>query len=247
MSENNNFSNITLSVILPAFNESKGIKESLTKTQEALEKLNVSFEILVVDDGSSDDTSHQARALKSPFVKVVSYPMNRGKGFAVNVGMKEAKGEYRLFMDVDLSTSLEALGRFLSVLETNSCDVVVGTRKGKGAYLEVKQPYYRIFLGSIFTYLAGLVTGCPLSDFTCGFKMYSRQAAEVIFSHQRINNWSFDAELILIARFHQLRIQEMPVTWKNDLETKVNPLRDALSSLKGLWLMRCYAAKGFYR
>lgn len=236
-----------LSIILPAYNEEKKIKQSIKEIQETLGEFTGFFEIIIVNDGSKDNTHEKAKECASLTVRVLTYDQNRGKGYAIRSGMKEAKGKYCLFMDVDLSTSLEAIPRFLDKMEQKNCDVIVGTRKSPGANLQVKQPFYRIFLGNVFTSLAGLLTSCPLSDFTCGFKMYTKEAARLIFDRQRIFNWAFDAELIFIAARHKLRIEELPVTWRNNPDTKVRLFRDITTSLLGLIAMRFNDLRGFYR
>lgn len=238
---------IELSVVLPAFNEGPYIVESIQRLKSHLEKHSVSYQIIVVDDGSTDDTPAKAREYQSRRIEILSYRTNRGKGYAVRHGMLHAQGRYRLFMDVDLSTSLTAIDSFLSLMHKHPHDVVIGNRKTKESVQKIKQPFYRRFLGKGFTLLSRWLMGVRITDFTCGFKMFTATAAETIFRRQKIFDWAFDAELIYIARLHRLTIHEVPVTWQHHADSKVRILRDILRSLTSLARIRWYGMKGYYR
>ena len=238
---------VELSVVLPAYNEGKKISRNVGRLKQAMDAMKMNYEILIVNDGSTDNTLIEAKRCEYENIKVYSYERNSGKGYAVNFGMRQARGEYRLFMDVDLSTCLEEIGNFLNVTRQGQADILIGTRKSKRHLQKIRQPSYRIFLGEVFTWLAGLCTGYPLSDFTCGFKMYTKKAADIIFPRQKIFHWAFDAELICIASLHRLRIKEIPVLWNNDPDTKVRLLHDSLTSLFGLFKIRWNVLRGFYR
>lgn len=227
-----------LSVIIPAYNEEGKIANNLLALQETIIRLEIPFEIVVVNDGSSDNTQTELEKIEDNNIKIISYQRNKGKGFAIRTGMENSDGDYKLFMDADLSTSLNEIGRFLDQIKTNSADIIVGNRKEK-LYLQTrKQPTYRMIFGYVFTMLSRIVTGVPLSDFTCGFKIFTRKAAEDIFSRQRIFNWAFDTEIIYMAKLLGMRIKETPVVWNNDPNTKVRLLRDIIASLIALIKIR---------
>jgi len=236
-----------LSIILPAYNEGLYIEDSLKKIQDVVDKLNVTYELIVVDDGSTDNTLLKVKRCESSQVKVVTYFQNRGKGYAVKEGMLYAQGKYRLLMDVDLSTSLSAIERFLNLMRTNDYDVVIGNRKTHPHLQKIRQPWYHRFFGKGFTWLSCLMIGCFLNDFTCGFKMYRKEAADIIFKRQRIFNWAFDAELIYIAMQHHLKIHQEPVEWSHHPDSKVRLFNNIVTSLAGLMQMRINGLKGYYR
>lgn len=236
-----------LSIILPAYNEGTKIKTNIKHIQEKLSFSKINYEIVIVDDGSRDNTFKEAQECETTNIRILSYSENRGKGFAINHGIQYSRGEFKLFMDADLSTSLDEIEKFLEVIKSSNLDMVVGSRKQAQSRLLRKQPFYRIFLGNIFTALACLFAGYRLSDYTCGFKMYSRKAADIIFKRQRIYNWAFDAELIYIAAQHGLKIAELPVVWRNDPQTKVRLLKDIVTSFLGLIQIRLNHSKGFYQ
>jgi dolichyl-phosphate beta-glucosyltransferase len=236
-----------LSVILPAYNEAKVIADNLNAVKRKLASLNISYEIIVVNDGSTDDTLSKINGMVSSQIKVFSYEKNRGKGFAVNWGMKYATGAYRLFMDADLATALEEIPKFLTTIENYHFDVLIGNRKIDPSLQKVKQPLFRRIFGMGFTWLSGLFVGRKFTDFTCGFKMFTASAADMIFMRQRIYNWAFDSELLFIALKHNLVIHEIPVVWHDKRNSKVRLLRDILTSLGGLFKIRFNQIRGLYR
>lgn len=236
-----------LSVILPAYNEEHCLEANVSILNERLKSLDLDYEIIIVNDGSTDRTLSKARNCAGENIRVLSYPHNRGKGYAIRYGMLNSEGRYKLFMDLDLSTSLDAVQNFWELLCSGSFDVIIGNRKSEFSRLEVKQPLYRIFFGKGFTFLSSLLIGHKINDFTCGFKMYTKNAADIIFCRQRIFDWAFDAELIYIAVLHGLKIREVPVTWRHHGNSKVRLLRDITHSLRSLITMRINALKSFYK
>lgn len=248
MSFEKNQKAVYLSLIIPAFNEESRITESLDHILSFLQSEPYSSEIIVVDDGSKDRTIEAVkdRLGQQTNVRIHQQPRNLGKGGAVKQGMLLGNGKYLFFSDVDLSVSVETLPIFLTHLE-NNCDVAIGTRRLPGARIEVHQPFYRALLGKIYTRLSNWILGLRASDFTCGFKGFRKEAAKDIFSRQRLNNWSFDAEILYLARLKHYRVQEIPVTWRNDRATKVKLWRDMLTSFLGLLQIRFYNYQGRYR
>lgn len=234
-----------LSIVIPVYNEEKRL-EGLEKVSSYLQSRNFSSELILVNDGSTDNTPRRLKNLSKriSIVKIVSYKENRGKGFAIKTGILEAIGKYRLFTDIDLSTPIEEFDKFFPHLAKH--DVVIGSRKRRGARLLVRQPLLRESLGQGFTLLSQALLQLPLSDFTCGFKCFSQRAAEKIFSRQKIERWGFDAEVLFIAKKMGFSIKEVPVSWKNDSQTKVRLPQDIITSLSELIKVRYNDLKKAY-
>lgn len=239
---------VYVSLIIPAFNEEARIGKSLDRILSFLRSQPYSSEVIIVDDGSQDQTGDLLRERYGNHdgVRTHQQSQNLGKGEAVKEGMLLGNGEYLFFSDADLSVPIETLPDFLTQLE-NNCDVTIGTRRKFGAAIEVHQPFYREYLGRIYTRLSNWILGLQVSDFTCGFKGFRRQAALELFSRQRIRKWSFDAEILYLAQLKGYRVLEVPVTWRNDQATKVRLWKDVVSSLLGLLRIQLYDYQGRYR
>ena len=239
---------IHLSLIIPTFNEERRIGKSLDRILTFLQAQPYQYEVIIVDDGSQDRTVDvvQQRSNSNPPIRIERQPHNLGKGEAIKRGMLQGSGSYLFFSDADLSVPIEALPTFLSILE-NGCDVAVGSRRKPGAVLEIHQPLYRELMGKVFTWLSNWILDLRVSDFTCGFKGFRREAARELFSRQRLGNWSFDPEILYLAKLKQYRVAEIPVRWRNDRATKVRLWRDVLSSFLGLLYIRLYDLRGIYR
>lgn len=234
-----------LSIIIPVFNEERRVK-SLNQIISYLKKQKYSWEIIVVNDGSTDKTSKILGLLKKQFeFNLLSYSRNIGKGFAIKTGMLKAIGKYHLFLDIDLSTPISELEKFLPHLK--KYDIVIGSRKLKTSSLTTRQPLLREHLGKVFTLLSQYILKMPVSDFTCGFKIFSKKSSEQIFMRQRINRWGFDPEILYIGKSRKFSIKEVPVTWKNDPGTKVKFPRDMVISLSELIRIRLNAKRGLYK
>ena len=150
----------------------------------------------------------------------------------------QREGSYKLFADIDLSTPIDEMEKFLPIL--SKYDILIGSRKMKGSDLRIRQPFIREFLGKGFTFISQLILDLDISDFTCGFKVFSNKAACLIFPKQKLNKWGVDPEILFIARKHNLSIKEVPVTWSNDLKSKVKFPQDIISSLMDLGKIRYY-------
>lgn len=237
---------VYLSLIVPVFNEAERIGKSLDQILDFFGRQSYSSEIIIVDDGSRDATAEIIRQRCNERVKILRQARNLGKGEAVKQGMLAARGQYLFFTDADLSVPIQALPAFLSHLE-NGSDITIGSRQTPGARIEVHQPVYRELMGKVFTWLSNLYLGVAISDFTCGFKGFRRDAARALFPRQRLKNWSFDAELLFLAKLKEYKIVELPVTWRNDGATKVRLCRDAVTSLLGLIQIRLYHRWGRHR
>lgn len=235
---------LNLSIIIPLFNESKRI-HNLQTVLEYLNRKKISSEIIVVNDGSTDDSLKKLEGFKHDSkLKIISYSVNKGKGYAIKEGVLKAQGEFILFTDIDLSTPINELDNFLTL--TDFYEVIIATRKMSGSKVLTRQLPLRESLGKVFTLLSQLVLGLNVSDFTCGFKLFSRKAGKEIFSKLTINRWGFDSEILFIAKKMGYKIKEVGVSWKNDPLTKVKFPQDAIKSLAELIKIRINDLKGLY-
>lgn len=235
---------ITISLIIPVFNEEKRI-HNLKKIDEYTSKNRFIKEIIVVNDGSTDETMGMIRRAKyRNRISIISYKKNQGKGYAIKKGIMSARGTHVAFIDVDLSTPLATIGAALKKLR--HYDIIIGTRKSRLAHLKKRQPKLREWMGKGFTFLSQVVLGVQVTDFTCGFKCFTTESAKKIFSKQMIRRWSFDAEALFLAKKYGYSIGELPVTWKNDPHTKVRFPQDILISLYELMLIVLSDRQGKY-
>lgn len=225
-----------LSVIIPVYNESARI-QNLPTIIKYLDSKKFSSEIIVVNDGSRDDTVEKLKKMKRQNkFKILSYKKNKGKGYAIKTGMLIAKGKYHLFTDIDLSTPMAEFNNFIPYLE--NYDLVIGSRKMKGAKLIEHQPIIRETLGKCFTFLSQIILNTHVSDFTCGFKCFSKKASSEIFKSLTIDRWGFDSEILFLATKKKLPIKEVSVRWSNDPNTKVKFPQDIIRSLSDLIRIR---------
>ncbi len=213
-----------LSVIIPAYNEERRLPKTLEEVDKYLSQQSYDYEILVVNDGSKDKTVEVARDLvpKTKNLIVTGYEKNQGKGYAVRFGMLKAKGEYRLFTDADNSTSINHFEKMKPEFN-RGFDIVIGSRDVEGAILDPPQPFLRkMILGKGFRLLTQIICGTwEILDSQCGFKCFTRKAAEDIFPKCKINRFAFDPEILVVAKKLNYKIKEIPVLWKNDPESKV--------------------------
>lgn len=219
-----------ISIIIPAFNEEERIESSLDKAYKYLEKQDYSFEIILADDGSSDSTVKTVRDYDDN-IKIVELGRNIGKGAAVREGMLAASGDIRVFTDADFSTPIYEVEKIIYSIK-NGFDVVIGSRAKDYTMIKEHQPAYRELMGKTFNKLVRFFVIDGISDTQCGFKGFTAEAAEKIFSNAKINGFSFDVEILYLAKKEKLLIDEIPVEWYNDERSKVNPVTD---SLKMLW------------
>lgn len=233
-----------LSIIIPVYNEEKRLVSGITKIIRFIDQQRFRVEFIVVNDGSTDKTITLLQKLTHPSLRIISYQKNQGKGYAVREGMKNARGSWCLFMDVDLSTPIEEFQKFLPHLK--NFDVVIGSRRTKDSAILIHQPLLRERMGAVFTYLSSTLLGVGVSDFTCGFKCFSRKATEQLFPLQRLRGWGFDSEIIFLAKKKGFLIKEIPVTWSNDSQTKVILVKDVVLSLLDLIKIRVNNVLGKY-
>lgn len=237
-----------LSVVIPAYNEEKRLPKTLEAIDDYLREQSYDYEIIVVSDGSKDTTAEGVRGI-SPVIKnlkLIDNKINQGKGAVVRQGMLEANGDFRLFTDADNSTSIDQIEKIWPEFE-KGFDVVIGSRDVKGAVLDPPQPFLRqMILGEGFKLFRKFVIGLwKIEDTQCGFKCFKREAAEKIFPKCKINRFAFDPEILVVAKSLGYKIKEIPVLWKNDLESKVKAesmFKMAIDLLKIKWNL----TKGFY-
>ena len=213
-----------LSVIISAYNEENRLPKTLRAVDEYLKKQDYEYEILAVNDGSKDKTAEMVRRLESQIkgLRLIDNEQNHGKGYAVREGMLEAKGDFRVFMDADNSTSIDHVEKMWPEFKIGN-DVVICSRDLKESVIAAKQAWWRIKLGDIFNLIVQIFSGLwGFWDTQCGFKGFSAKAAKDIFSKAKSNRWAFDVEVLLIAKKLRYNIKEIPVTWINDAHSKVN-------------------------
>jgi glycosyltransferase involved in cell wall biosynthesis len=212
----------SLSIIIPAYNEAKRLPASLVKVREYLSTARWEFaEVVVVDDGSTDDTVQVAR---DAGVRVLQNPGNRGKGYSVKHGMLEAKGEWALFTDADLSSPIGEVEKLWGAAERDGAQLAVGSRAVDRSLVGVHQPMLREGMGRLFNVAMRLVTGLDFKDTQCGFKLVQTSAGREVFSRQQLDGFGFDVEVLFIAGRLGLRAVEVPVRWDNVEGTKVSLL-----------------------
>ena len=246
-----------LSLIIPAFNEAHRIEETLREAAEFMSSDFPQSEIILVDDGSTDDTLHIAQGVAAayPSLRVIA---NRhgGKAAAVQTGMTEARGDLIGFSDADLATPLRHLHDLVAAID-NGCAIAIGSREGAGA-VRIGEPTYRHVMGRAFNWLVRLVALPGFADTQCGFKLFRREAVDQILSSTRLYSGAsdsitgprvtaFDVELLVIARRQHLRICPVPVTWSYGEQTKVDPLRDTWYNLTDVLRIKVHDLRGRYR
>lgn len=239
----------SLSIVIPAYNEALRLPATLRQILEWLNGQSYAFsEIIVVDDGSRDNTVNAALQVPSgsSTIRVVKNPGNRGKGYAVRHGMLEAKGEWILFTDADLSTPIEEIQSLYKEIEKNNAVIAFGSRALVPSLVEVHQSAFREFSGRMFNRVMRALTGLSFLDTQCGFKLFRADAARAIYSRQRLDGFSFDVEALFIARVLGLKAVEVPVRWRNVVGTKVDAW-NGVQSFLDLLVIRWNSAMGRYR
>ena len=237
-----------LSVVIPAYNEEKRLPETLLDVLPYLAGRDYSSEVIVVDDGSTDATADVVLSWSAPAVplRLVRHPdrRNHGKGAAVRLGMLEAKGSRRLFMDADNSTTCDHVAAFLPYLERGH-DVVIGSRDLKDSVIPIRQPWYKMLAGDAGNLFIRMAAVPRIRDTQAGFKLLSARAVEAIFPRLTLDRWGFDVEILAIARRLGYRIKELPITWRNDPESKVR-LSSYFDVLGEVWKVRRNLRSGVY-
>ncbi|MBU1119046.1 glycosyltransferase family 2 protein [Patescibacteria group bacterium] len=236
-----------LSVIIPAYNESKRIIPTLESVQNYLQNQEYESEVIVVANGCSDDTVEVANLFQGKInnLNVLNIEAKGGKGWAVKEGMAKAKGEVAVFMDADNATKLSEMDHFWKYFN-QGYDVVIGSRALAQSKITQKQPFYRRWLGKSGNLLIRMVLIPGIHDTQCGFKAFTSKAYDDIFSRLTIFGWGFDMEVLAIARHKGYNVKEEPVTWHDIGESRVEPIKAALNTLKELYIIRKNLIKGTY-
>ncbi len=239
----------SISIVIPAYNEEKRLPVTLQRITNYLKRGGWKFsEVLVVDDGSRDATLRLAEkfAKRAPFVRVLRNPGNRGKGYSVRHGMLEAKGEWALFSDADLSSPIEELETLWKAAQEARAQVAIGSRALDRSLIGVHQPLFRESAGKLFNLAVRVITGLPFWDTQCGFKLFETRAAREIFRRQSLERFGFDVEVLFIARKLGYSSIEVPVRWSDVAGTKVGTL-SGLSAFLDPLRVRINQLKGRYR
>jgi dolichyl-phosphate beta-glucosyltransferase len=238
-----------LSVIIPAYNEELRLPRTLNQSIEYLKLQSYSSEIIVVNDGSTDETE---RIIREQFpahvsVRLIAHPdgKNHGKGASVKLGMNEARGAYRLFMDADNSTTLDQVERFWPLID-QGYPVVIGSRALKDSVIGIHQAKYKELAGRLGNWAIRTFAVPGIRDTQAGFKLFAGREAEIIFSRQTIDRWGYDIELLAIAQLHGCRIGEVPITWINASGSKVT-LGSYFEVLAEVWRIRRNLKAGLYQ
>jgi dolichyl-phosphate beta-glucosyltransferase len=238
---------LTYSFIIPAYNESVRIRPTLHSLFRYSQEQKWDVEILVVNDGSTDDTAQIVREYgrAHPQVLLVENPGNRGKGYSVRNGMLHARGDICLFTDADLSSPTSESQKLFDAIERGA-DIAIGSRWLKTELQTERQPLYRQAFGRIFNLALRAILGLHFADTQCGFKAFRRDAAQRIFPLQRIERWGFDPEILFLAQRAGLRVEEIPVLWAHSDGTRLHPLRDGLRMFAEVLRIRWNAMTGEY-
>ncbi|MBK8781963.1 MAG: glycosyltransferase family 2 protein [Anaerolineales bacterium] len=234
-----------LSIVIPAHNEESRLPRTLGQIFDFLQKQSFTFEVIIVENGSSDQTLALAQefALNHPNL-IVCQEQQRGKGNAVRQGMLKALGQYRFICDADLSMPIEEIQKFIPPALADF-DIAIGSREAPGA-IRHNEPPYRHLGGRAINLAIRLLILPGLNDTQCGFKCFSADAAEIIFSQQTLLGWSFDIENLYLARRKKMRIKEIPIQWYYDPDSKVSAVRDALRMISDIFRIHINAIRGKY-
>ena len=239
---------IDYSIVIPAYNEKARIGATLAEVVQCVEENNWNAEIIVVDDGSTDATAAivNTMAAQCPIVRLLPNGTNRGKGYSVRRGMLHANGDIVMFTDADLSSPMQEAHRLFNAIREGA-DVAIGSRWLERNRQTIHQPLYRQFFGRCFNLVTRMIMRLPFADTQCGFKAFTRQAAQTVFQLQRIERWGFDPEILFIALKRGYRVREVPVTWGHDERSRISYLKDGLKMLEELIFVRWNALTGVYR
>ena len=235
------------SIVIPAFNESARIPATLEEVVACVRRQGWDAEVIVVNDGSTDRTADVVRefARTAPEVRLLENPGNRGKGYSVRSGLLQALGEIVMFTDADLSAPMEEAERLFAAIAAGA-DIAIGSRwleKGRQTH---RQPLYRQFFGRCFNAVTRAVMGLPFADTQCGFKAFTRAAAQTVFQLQTIERWGFDPEILFIALKRGYTIVEVPVSWAHDARSRMSYLKDGMKMLEEIATIRWNALTGRY-
>ncbi len=235
------------SIVIPAYNESARIPATLESVVACVRAQGWPAEVIVVNDGSTDSTAQLVRdfAREAPEVRLIENPGNRGKGYSVRSGILQALGEIVMFTDADLSSPMEEAERLFAAI-ANGADIAIGSRWLESGRQTHRQPLYRQIFGRCFNAVCRMVMRLPFADTQCGFKAFTRAAAQTVFQLQTIERWGFDPEILFISIKRGYKVVEVPVSWGHDERSRMSYLRDGMQMLKELATIRWNALTGHY-
>jgi glycosyltransferase involved in cell wall biosynthesis len=235
------------SIVIPAYNESGRIPATLASVVSCIRERGWDAEVLVVNDGSTDTTADVVRAFAetAPEVRLVENPGNRGKGYSVRNGMLQARGGVVIFSDADLSAPIEEAERLFAAIK-GGADIAIGSRWLEANRQTQRQPLYRQFFGRCFNGVTRAIMRLPFADTQCGFKAFTRQAAQTVFQLQTIDRWGFDPEILFIALKRGYWIIEVPVSWAHDERSRMSYVKDGFKMLQEISIVRWNAFRGRY-
>jgi dolichyl-phosphate beta-glucosyltransferase len=222
-----------LSVVIPAYNEEQRLPRTVEEIERYLDGRRVAYELILVDDGSTDGTRHvmDTAAERNQSVRVEGLPANRGKGGALAAGVAVARGSEVLVTDADLSTPIEELEKLEAALK-GGAGVAIGSRSVRGSQVEIPQPVYRVVMGKVFNLIVQVVLLPGIWDTQCGFKLFRADVAHPVFAALTTDGFGYDPEALFLAKRRGVRIAEVPVVWRNSTPTKVMPFRSSLDMFK---------------
>lgn len=238
---------ILLSIVVPAYKEEKRVAKIIKAVKQYEETHDFDVEVIIVVDGSPDKTAEEAKKLSLDMknIIVIDRKENKGKGFTVKEGIMKANGKYILFTDADNSTPLYQADKLLDFIE--KYEVVIGSRYCQDGKLARPQPFYRIFGSRALNLLIQLLAARGIKDTQCGFKLFQRDAAKEIFKRVTFDRFSFDIEVLAIARKLGYKTKEVGITWFDDPHSTVNPIKDGLRMARDSWLVRKNILLGKYK
>lgn len=240
-----------LSIVIPAYNESSRLAEPLRKVIDFAASSKPDAEIIVVDDGSSDNTAKVAQDLFAEFSDIASnvirYEPNRGKGFAVKTGLLGAKADIALFSDADLSTPIEEMHKLIEPIKSGELDVTFGSRALDRSLIGTHQPWRREQGGKVMNLIIRMMSGLPFSDTQCGFKAFNMLKFRPLLDVMTVDRFGFDVEFLFVANYHGLRLAEIPVRWNDVAGSKVSVVRDTRRMIGELVQIRRNARQGKYK
>ncbi len=242
---------IKLSIVIPAYNEERRIGETLDKFIAYLDTQAYGWEIIVVDDGSSDQmvsllNKQYIEQGNSDCIHLVTYEANKGKGYAMRMGVQAAKGTFILVSDADASTPIDDIEKFWPRFD-DGADIVIGSRAMVDSDVQVRQPLYRQSMGRIFNLLLRILRLTRFKDTQCGFKAIRNSCVDTVFSRMTIDGFGADCEMLLIADKFGYTVEEVPVRWLNSIDTRVHPVFDSMDMFFEVLSVRLKSIMGKYR
>jgi dolichyl-phosphate beta-glucosyltransferase len=224
---------LLLSIVIPAYNEEQRLPRTIEQIERYLDGRRLDYELIIVDDGSSDGTRQvmDAAAQRNGKIRLEALPANRGKGRALATGVGVAKGDEVLVTDADLSTPIEELEKLEAALKAGA-GVAIGSRAVKGSQIEIPQPIYRVLMGKVFNLIVQVVLLPGVWDTQCGFKLFRADVAHPVFAALTTDGFGYDPEVLYLAKRSGVTIAEVPVVWRHSAPTKVLPIRSSIDMFK---------------